>query len=98
MNRVLSLPAKLLVVDDQAANLKILGDILGRLGFETILVSDAEAALRELAEHAVDLVLLDLLMPGCDGFEACARIRAQPAWADIPIIFLSAADDKSLIV
>ena len=45
-----------------------------------------------------DLILLDVLMPGMDGFEVCRRIRENPEWKDIPIIFLSAADDKDLIV
>ncbi len=91
-------PARLLVVDDQEANLKILGDILGRCGFDIILAGDGEQALRRLEHRPVDLILLDVLMPGRDGFETCQLIRAKPEWRDIPIIFLSAADDKTLIV
>ncbi len=98
MNSELARPARLLVVDDQEANLKIVGDILGRLGFDIILASDGEQALRRLEHRPVDLILLDVLMPGRDGFEICQLIRANPLWTDIPIIFLSAADDKSLIV
>ena len=45
-----------------------------------------------------DLILLDLLMPGMDGFEVCRQLKANPEWKDIPVIFLSAADDKDLIV
>lgn len=98
MNPEQARPARLLVVDDQEANLKIIGDILGRLGFDIILASDGEQALKRLEQRPVDLILLDVLMPGRDGFEICQTIRANSTWSDIPIIFLSAADDKSLIV
>ncbi len=98
MNPEQARPARLLVVDDQEANLKIIGDILGRLGFEIILANDGDQALQRLEKRSVDLILLDVLMPGRDGFEICQTIRANPKWADIPIIFLSAADDKTLIV
>ncbi len=91
-------PLRLLVIDDQRTNLKIVGDILGRLGFEILLADDGEQALFHLGKSPVDLILLDVLMPGCDGFEVCRRIRTNPDWADIPIIFLSAAADKTLIV
>lgn len=93
-----SRPVRILVVDDQETNLKVVGEILGQYGFDTVLAGDGEQALRRLGHQPVDLVLLDVLMPGHDGFEVCRLIRAQPRWADIPIIFLSAADDKDLIV
>jgi two-component system sensor histidine kinase/response regulator len=90
--------ARILVVDDQETNLRVLGDMLGHLGFDIVPALDGEQALRRLSSRPVDLILLDVLMPGLDGFEVCRRIRANVAWIDIPIIFLSAADDKSLIV
>jgi two-component system sensor histidine kinase/response regulator len=90
--------ARILVVDDQETNLRVLGDMMGHLGFDIVPALDGEQALRRLASRPVDLILLDVLMPGLDGFEVCKRIRANVAWVDIPIIFLSAADDKSLIV
>ena len=55
-------------------------------------------AFQRLAVRRPDLILLDLLMPEMDGFEVCRRIRENPDWAEIPIIFLSSADDKGLIV
>jgi two-component system sensor histidine kinase/response regulator len=91
-------PARLLVVDDQENNLRIVGDMLGRLGYRIILAPDGDEALRLLEIEPVDLILLDLMMPGQDGFEICRLVRKQPKWADIPVIFLSAADDKNLIV
>ena len=90
--------ARILVVDDQETNLRVLGDMMSHLGFDIVPALDGEQALRRLASRPVDLILLDVLMPGLDGFEVCKRIRANVAWVDIPIIFLSAADDKSLIV
>lgn len=89
---------RLLVVDDQKTNLKIIGDILEKFGFDIILASDGDEALVLLGRSPVDLVLLDVLMPGRDGFEVCRLIRTHPQWSDIPVIFLSAADDKNLIV
>ena len=91
-------PVRILVVDDQETNLIVVGEILGQFGFDIVLASDGDQALRRLERQVVDLVLLDVLMPGRDGFEICRLIRAQPRWADIPVIFLSAADDKDLIV
>lgn len=88
----------LMIVDDQEANIEILGLTLGRLGFEILPATSGEHALKVLAGRAPDLILLDLHMPDMDGFELCRRIKENPAWAEIPIIFLSASDDKNLIV
>jgi len=85
-------------VDDQETNVQVLGSMLGQLGFEIVPVTSGEDALKRLAARPADLILLDVLMPGLDGFEVCRQIRAQAALAEIPIIFLSAADDKSFIV
>jgi two-component system sensor histidine kinase/response regulator len=90
--------ARILVVDDQPANVQILGSILGNLGHEIIPASDGVTALKRLAMRPPDLILLDLLMPGMDGVEVCRRIKANPDWKDVAVIFLSAADDKDLIV
>ena len=99
MNTASAAPeTKLLVVDDQEVNLRIVGSSLRKLGFEVFTASDGDQALALLGQNAFDLVLLDVLMPGRDGFEICAAIRANATWADIPIIFLSAAGDKTLIV
>jgi two-component system sensor histidine kinase/response regulator len=91
-------PPGLLVVDDQEFNIQVVGCALGKLGFEVIPATSGAQALKRLAARRPDLILLDLLMPEMDGFEVCRRIRANPEWAEIPIIFLSAADDKDLIV
>lgn len=88
----------LLVVDDQEANIQVLGATLGKLGFEILPATDGAQALRHLTVRRPDLILLDLIMPGMDGFEVCHRIQENPDWVEIPIIFFSAADDKNLIV
>jgi two-component system sensor histidine kinase/response regulator len=91
-------PARLLIVDDQPANLQMLGSMLGRTGMEIVPASDGPTALKRIAVTAPDLVLLDLMMPDMDGIELCRRILGQPAFATVPVIFLSAADEKSLVV
>jgi two-component system sensor histidine kinase/response regulator len=91
-------PARILVVDDQSANVQIVGTILGNLGHEIIPASDGATALKRVALRMPDLILLDLLMPGMGGCEVCRQLKENPEWKDIPVIFLSAADDKDLIV
>jgi two-component system sensor histidine kinase/response regulator len=88
----------LLIVDDEQANIQVLGTMLGKVGFEILPATSGEQALRRLAARRVDLILLDLLLPGMDGIEVCRRIQENPEWKEIPIIFLSAVDDKNLIV
>ena len=88
----------LLVVDDQESNIQIVGAALGKIGFEILPATGGIQAFQRLAVRRPDLILLDLLMPEMDGFEVCRRIRENPDWAEIPIIFLSSADDKGLIV
>jgi two-component system sensor histidine kinase/response regulator len=95
------LPEKptVLVVDDQPQNLRIIGDLLtGSMGYQVVVADDGRQALSLMESRAPDLILLDMLMPGLNGIETCQLIREKPEWAPIPIIFLSAADDKALIV
>ena len=88
----------LLVVDDQEANIEVLSAMLGKLGFEIVPATDAAQALCRLAERRPDLILLDALLPDVGGLDLCRQIQENAAWADIPIIFLSESDDKTLIV
>lgn len=90
--------ARILVVDDQPANVQIVGSVLGKLGHEIIPAEDGLTALKRVALKLPDLILLDLLMPGMDGCQVCLQLKANPDWQHIPVIFLSAADDKDLIV
>ncbi len=88
----------LLIVDDQQPNIQVLGAMLGNVGFEILPATNGQQALKRLGARRVDLILLDLLLPGMDGLEVCRRIQENPDWKEIPIIFLSAVDDKNLIV
>jgi two-component system, sensor histidine kinase and response regulator len=88
---------RVLMVDDQEINLRTVGGIL-RLGFNVSLADDGDKALALMEANSFDLVLLDVRMPTRDGFDICQAIRANPLWSDIPIIFLSADNDKDLIV
>ncbi len=91
-------PARILVVDDQPTNIQVVGSALGGLGHEIVPACDGATALKRLALRPPDLILLDLLMPGMDGCEVCRQLKANPDWKDIPVIFLSAADNKDFIV
>ena len=93
-----AMAARILVVDDQPANIQIVGTVLGNLGHEIIPASDGATALKRLAMRKVDLILLDVLMPEMNGCEVCLQLKLDPDLKDIPVIFLSAADDKELIV
>jgi len=83
----------ILVVDDTRTNADLLRSILEAEGFRTLAASDGVAARALSRAQQPDLILLDVLMPGETGFETCARLKSDPATADIPIIFLSSLDD-----
>jgi DNA-binding NtrC family response regulator len=88
-----SAPASILVVDDTPQNVKLLGDLLTVKGYAVTSAADGKVALELLGARKFDLVLLDVMMPGPDGFEVCERLRANGATRDIPVIFLTALDD-----
>lgn len=94
-----SLPAlRILIVDDNRTNLQILHVFLKKLGHTTISGENGEQAVSLCATHKPDLILLDIMMPVMDGFEAARGIRAQPSDHWIPIVFLSALDrDENLV-
>ncbi len=87
------LNATVLVVDDAPINLHTLRDLLSPLGVRVRGVTDGESAIALAHRFPPDLVLLDIGMPNVDGFEVCARLRATPGLAEIPIMFVSGRDD-----
>jgi len=88
----------LLVVDDDELNREIYRRNLESAGHQVTVAASGEAALRRLDEAIPDLIILDVHMPGMDGFEVCRRIRSQPTLADVPILFVTAKyhDDVSM--
>jgi signal transduction histidine kinase len=88
----------ILVVDDVAANLKLLGEILKTEGYKVRQVPSGELALQVAAREKPDLILLDVMMPGMDGYEVCRRLKADLGLKDIPVIFISALDGTNDIV
>ncbi|WP_437603844.1 response regulator [Sorangium sp. So ce590] len=79
-----------LIVDDSADNLNVLSDALMSDGLEIAVARDGEEAIELAGRSQPDLILLDALMPGLGGFEACRRIKADPATRSIPVIFMTA--------
>ncbi|MEY2936221.1 MAG: hypothetical protein RL033_6970 [Pseudomonadota bacterium] len=84
---------KILVVDDNAQNRALAQATLEDEGYEVLLADSGEAGVQAVQEHRPDCVLLDVRMPGTDGFAVCARIRALPEGSDTPIVFLTALRD-----
>jgi diguanylate cyclase (GGDEF)-like protein len=83
----------ILIVDDVEDNLEILGDLLTFDGYHVQTARSGEGALKIVQESQPDLILLDILMPGMDGFEVCGRLKAEEDTKDIPVIFVSSMTD-----
>ena len=87
---------KVLIVDDEPINLDILDEMLGEK-CETCLADSGEAGLKKVETFKPDLVLLDVMMPGIDGFETCKILRTKPEYSDLKIIMISArAEQKDI--
>jgi signal transduction histidine kinase len=84
---------KVLLVDDNPTNLKVLMEALRGQGWTTLVADDGESALEQIAYTPPHLVLLDVMMPGMDGFETCRRLKADATTAAIPVIFMTALSD-----
>jgi len=80
----------ILLVDDNPTNLQILYQTLEGLGCKLLIAKSGKAALDIAGKAIPDLILLDIMMPGIDGFEVCRRLKFDAATADIPIVFISA--------
>ncbi|MGB6297414.1 MAG: response regulator [Rivularia sp. (in: cyanobacteria)] len=84
----------ILIVDDTPNNIRLLFDVLDSAGFDISVVRNGETALEKLHYIQPDLILLDVMMPGIDGFETCRRIKSNSETQDIPIIFMTALSDS----
>jgi PAS domain S-box-containing protein len=85
-----------LVIDDDAAARNLLGRILGKEGYRVIEAASGEAGLRLAAEHQPDVITLDVVMPGMDGWAVLSALKADPAISSIPVIMLTIMDEKHL--
>src|SRR5216684_4166041 len=94
MKYIPPLSGTILVADDNATNRELLEELLASQGFTVITASDGAAALQELSNTQIDLVLLDVMMPRMNGFEVCEKIKANPDTYLIPVILITALSDR----
>ncbi len=90
--------ATILVVDDEPTALRLLIDTLEPAGFNVLVALQGDMALTLLQQITPDVILLDALMPGLDGFETCRRIRQNPSLALVPVIFMTGLTDTQSVV
>lgn len=86
-------PYRILLVDDDPTNLQILHQVLGGRGYKLIIAKTGEDALKIAERMKPHLILLDIMMPGIDGYETCKRLKENPETSNAAIIFLSAMDN-----
>ena len=88
----------ILVVDDALDSLRMLCDALAAEGYVVLAARDADEALQRFALTVPDGVLLDAVMPGMDGFTLCRRLKDTPAWAHVPVVFMTGLSDTDQII
>jgi adenylate cyclase len=89
---------RILIVDDEPLNIDLLEQELDQLGYETISAGDGQAALDTLASEAVDLVILDVMMPRLDGYDVLQRLKSDPKLHHLPILMVSALNELASVV
>ncbi|MEC5162363.1 MULTISPECIES: response regulator [unclassified Janthinobacterium] len=89
---------RILAVDDSPSYLRVQAEVLLGEGYDVILAHSGEEALRMVRAQAVDCILLDRIMPGLGGTETCRRLKADPATRDIPLIMLTAMEDRDAMI
>ena len=82
-----------LIVDDNPINLEVLSEALTTAGLQVAVALDGESAIEQVQYHPPALILLDVMMPGIDGFETCCRLKANPLTQEIPVIFMTALSE-----
>jgi two-component system, NtrC family, sensor kinase len=91
-------PKRILAVDDSKTYLAELSNVLREEGYEVVAAHSGHEALEWLAAQSVDCILLDLMMPDMDGIETCRRIKDSPIFRDIPLIMLTAHEDRATMI
>jgi signal transduction histidine kinase len=95
MNSDDPLLSQILLVDDNPTNLKVLSEALHGQGWKTLMATDGEAAIEQAEYARPALILLDVMMPGIDGFETCRQLKENPTTQDIPVIFMTALSEAN---
>ncbi|MEB3292563.1 MAG: response regulator [Synechococcales bacterium] len=85
----------ILIIDDNPTNLEVLYGALDQAGYKVLVEMDGQRGIAAVQRHQPDLLLLDVMMPGIDGFETCRQLKADPATHEIPIIFMTALSDTA---
>ncbi len=98
MNNIQKNDGLILIVDDFPENIRVLGTILKQEGYRTVVATDGLKALKAVEKICPDLILLDVMMPGMNGFETCRRLKTSHNSKDIPVIFLTAKTDTEDVV
>lgn len=93
-----AMPGVVLVVDDAPETLRMLCDALAQEGYTVLVARDAIEALQRFEMAVPDAVLLDAVMPGENGFALCRRLKAEPSWAHVPVIFMTGLSETEQIV
>ena len=88
----------ILIVDDNGRNIQVLGNLLSAQLYNIAVAMDGRKAINFMDRRKPDLILMDILMPGMNGYEVCRRIKEDPENEDIPVIFLSAKGDEESVV
>jgi len=90
--------SRILVIDDEPGNLDLLCSALEDIGYEVQIAVSGEKGLELATQSHPDLILLDVMMPGIDGYETCRRLKKEEKTRDIPVIFLTSLDESSAVV
>lgn len=98
MPNTTAIAGRILLVDDQPANLRVVTTLLERQGYQVTTADDGVVALESSRQFKPDLILLDMMMPGMDGFEFMREIKLDPELIRIPTVFLTAAQDRELLL
>ena len=85
----------ILIVDDEPVERETMRVLLSGRGYNLVVAPSGAEALEKASALSPDLILLDVMMPGMDGFKVCQRLRADPLLAEVPIIMVTALDDQS---
>jgi twitching motility two-component system response regulator PilH len=86
---------KILIVDDSKTELHHLSDLLGKRGYQVRTAENGEEALRRLAEETPDLILMDVVMPGQNGFQLTRTITRDPRWSTVPVIMCTSKGQET---